>query len=569
MSSNPFSLFGLSCLIIFHLLNFHLLNLPISQADIPLFSLNSPVSPKTICKSTPFPSSCISILPNRNANVYDFGRVSVQHSISQSQKFLILVDKHLQGSSTLKLHTIRALQDCRYLASLNLDFLSTCSKTVNRTSETLTVYEADNIQTLLSSILTNLLTCWESLESTDSSGTVKNYLSDSIFNDSKLHSVSLALFTEGWVPKRRAHDIASQPRAYHPTFGNGRLPQLKMSSRNRKIFESARRHRRQLAEVAANNGSVVVKDIVVVNKDGSGNFTTINDAITAAPNNSDASSGYFLIYVTAGEYQEYVSIPSNKKYLLMVGDGVRQTNITGNRSVGDGWTTFNSATFAVAAEGFFAVGITFRNTAGPSKGQAVAVRNGADLSTFYICSFEAYQDTLYAHSQRQFYRECDIYGTVDFIFGDAAAVFQNCNLFPRSRPQGLSNYITAQGRNDPNQNTGISIHNCTIKVAENLNATMSYLGRPWKDYSRTVYMQSFMDKLINPAGWRQWNANLSTIYYAEYNNTGPGSNTSMRVTWPGYHAIGATEAANFTVSNFLLGDNWLPRTGVPYTGGLI
>ena len=230
----------------------------------------------------------------------------------------------------------------------------------------------------------------------------------------------------------------------------------------------------------------------------------------------------------------------------------------------------------MVAPGFVAVDITFRNTAGAIKHQAVAVRNGADLSTFYRCSFEGYQDTLYTHSLRQFYRECDIYGTVDFIFGNAAALFQNCNIYPRLPMPGQFNPITAQGRTDPNQNTGISIHNCTIRAADDLassnSTTQTYLGRPWKEYSRTVYMQSFMDSLINTVGWREWDGNfaLSTLYYAEYNNTGPGSDTTNRVTWPGYQVItNATDAANFTVSNFLLGDNWLPQTGVPYSGGLI
>ena len=230
----------------------------------------------------------------------------------------------------------------------------------------------------------------------------------------------------------------------------------------------------------------------------------------------------------------------------------------------------------MVAPGFVAVDITFRNTAGAIKHQAVAVRNGADLSTFYRCSFEGYQDTLYTHSLRQFYRECDIYGTVDFIFGNAAALFQNCNIYPRLPMPGQFNPITAQGRTDPNQNTGTSIHNCTIRAADDLassnSTTQTYLGRPWKEYSRTVYMQSFMDSLINTVGWREWDGNfaLSTLYYAEYDNTGPGSDTTNRVTWPGYQVIAnATDAANFTVSNFLLGDNWLPQTGVPYSGGLI
>lgn len=235
-----------------------------------------------------------------------------------------------------------------------------------------------------------------------------------------------------------------------------------------------------------------------------------------------------------------------------------------------------SAISAVVATGFVAVDMTFRNTAGAIKHQAVAVRNGADMSTFYRCSFEGYQDTLYTHSLRQFYRECDIYGTVDFIFGNAAVVLQNCNIYPRLPMSGQFNAITAQGRIDPNQNTGTSIHNCTIRAADDLASsntnTQTYLGRPWKEYSRTVFMQSFMDSLINPAGWREWDGSfaLSTLYYAEYNNTGPGSDTAARVTWPGCHVIkSTTDAVNFTASDMLLGENWLPRTGVPYTGGLI
>lgn len=229
---------------------------------------------------------------------------------------------------------------------------------------------------------------------------------------------------------------------------------------------------------------------------------------------------------------------------------------------------------AVVGQRFVAVNITFRNTAGAVKHQAVAVRNGADLSAFYSCSFEGYQDTLYTHSLRQFYRNCDVYGTVDFIFGNAAVVFQNCNLYARLPMQGQTNVLTAQGRLDPNQNTGTSIHNCRISAAADLasgGATKTYLGRPWKEYSRTVFMQSFIDGMIDPSGWLPWSGDfaLSTLYYAEYNNTGPGSGTDKRVNWTGYHVINAADASNFTVSNFLLGDSWLAPTGVPFSRSLL
>ena len=229
---------------------------------------------------------------------------------------------------------------------------------------------------------------------------------------------------------------------------------------------------------------------------------------------------------------------------------------------------------AVVGDNFIARDITIRNTAGPNNHQAVALRSGSDLSVFYRCSFEGYQDTLYVHSQRQFYRECDIYGTVDFIFGNAAVVLQNCNIFAR-KPPNRTNTLTAQGRTDPNQSTGIIIHNCRVTAASDLKPVQSsvktFLGRPWKQYSRTVYIKTFLDSLINPAGWMEWSGNfaLNTLYYAEYMNTGPGSSTANRVKWGGYHVLNSpTQVSQFTVGNFIAGNSWLPATNVPFTSGL-
>ncbi|KAL2345440.1 hypothetical protein Fmac_006725 [Flemingia macrophylla] len=540
-------------------------------APISIAANNSEVvPPETICNSTINPSFCKTVLANQNGTIFDYGRISVRKSLSQSRKFLNSVNSFLQDKS-LSLPTIRALEDCKFLAELNFEYLSNALNAADQSSDVLPNAQAEEQQTLLSAVLTNEETCLEGLQTTASDQSVKSNLLSLLSDDKKLHSVSLDLFTKGWVPDKKISK-SRQSNWGHLGFRNGRLP-LKMSNRVRAIYDSARGHGRKLLQ--NNSDSVLVSDIVVVSQDGSGNFTTINDAIAAAPNNTVASDGYFLIFVSQGVYQEYVSIAKNKKYLMMVGDGINQTIITGNHSVGDNFTTFNSATFAVVAQGFVAVNITFRNTAGPSKNQAVAMRSGADMSVFYSCSFEGYQDTLYTHSLRQFYRECDIYGTVDFIFGNAAVVFQTCNLYPRLPNSGQFNSITAQGRTDPNQNTGTSIQNATIKAADDLapmvGSVQTYLGRPWKEYSLTVFMQSFMDSLINPAGWHAWSGDfaLSTLYYAEYNNTGPGSNTTNRVTWSGYHVINATDAANFTVSNFLDGDNWLPQTGVPYLSGLI
>ena len=137
------------------------------------------------------------------------------------------------------------------------------------------------------------------------------------------------------------------------------------------------------------------------------------------------------------------------------------------------------------------------------------------------------------------------------------------------------NTITAKGRSDPNQNTGISIHNCRVSAASDLQAVTgsikTYLGRPWQQYSRTVFMQSVLDDLIDPAGWLEWNGNfaLQTLYYGEYMNTGAGAGTSNRVCWSGFHVItSTTEAAQFTVGQFIFGNSWIPATGVAFTSGL-
>ncbi|PON60164.1 Pectinesterase, Tyr active site [Parasponia andersonii] len=228
-------------------------------------------------------------------------------------------------------------------------------------------------------------------------------------------------------------------------------------------------------------------------------------------------------------------------------------------------------------DGFIARDITFVNSAGPAKHQAVALRVGSDRSVVFRCSILGYQDTLYTHSKRQFYRETDIYGTVDFIFGNSAVVFQSCNIFSRKpASSGLRNFVTAQGRSSPDQNTGISIHNCRISAASDLAPVKSsyetYLGRPWKQYSRTVIMESFLDDSISPAGWSSWSGGfgLKTLFYGEYMNTGPGASTGRRVNWAGYHAsLTAPQANSFTVAGFISGNVWLPSTGVSFDSGLL
>lgn len=225
----------------------------------------------------------------------------------------------------------------------------------------------------------------------------------------------------------------------------------------------------------------------------------------------------------------------------------------------------------MAGKGFIAKDIGFVNSAGAAKHQAVAMRSGSDRSVFYRCSFDAYQDTLYAHSNRQFYRECDILGTIDFIFGNAAVVFQSCNIQPRQPLANQFNTITAQGKKDPNQNTGISIQKCSLAAFGNLTAR-TYLGRPWKEYSTTVIMQSSIGAFLEPVGWKEWVANVeppSSIFYAEYQNSGPGSTVDQRVKWLGYRpTLTEVEAGKFTVGAFIQGHEWLNDATVAYQPAL-
>ncbi|XP_031498041.1 pectinesterase-like [Nymphaea colorata] len=522
----------------------------LSQID----SASRVISPENACSVTPNPNFCMSLIPPQTrTNFHDYVRFLVNKSLDQSASFSSLIDHVIKGNATLPPLAMAALNDCLLLSQLTTDFLASSSTTLNGTDSSLPNEQVDMVHTLLSAIITNQQTCYDGLTQASFSHRGHNLYAP-LVNGSRLYSASLALFTHYWVPKLEP--------------GRQLLDELKVAPDglprwvDKEIFRHGSGRRMDLQTV----GNVVVA------QDGSGNYRTITDAIAAAPFKSDGGSGYFVIHVKAGEYQEQVTIDKKKKYIMMVGDGIGKTIITGSRSVGGGSTTFNSATLAVQGEGFVAIGITVRNTAGPAKGQAVAVRNGADLSAFYQCSFEGYQDTLYAYSLRQFYRECDIYGTVDFIFGNAAAVFQNCNIYARL-PPGKLNTVTAQGRSDPNQNTGTSIVNCNILAGPELSKATNvrtFLGRPWRPYSRTVVMQSNLGSLIDPAGWLAWSSSsaLGTLYYGEYGNRGPGADTSRRVKWPGFHLMMANDAGGFTVSNFVHGDVWLPKTTVPFTGGL-
>jgi len=284
-------------------------------------------------------------------------------------------------------------------------------------------------------------------------------------------------------------------------------------------------------------------------------------------------TGRYVIFVKQGVYDETVIVDKKKENVTMYGDGSQKTIVTGSKNFVDGVRTFQTATFVALGEGFLAKAMGFRNTAGPEKHQAVAVRVQADRSVFLNCRFEGYQDTLYAQTHRQFYKSCVISGTVDFIFGDAAAIFQNCLIIVRKPLDNQQNIVTAQGRIDKFESTGIVLQNCKIQADNALvpvkTTIRSYLGRPWKEYSRTIIMESTIDDLIHPDGFLPWEGDfaLKTLYYAEFNNKGPGAKTTARVKWPGYKVINRQEALEYTVGPFLQGD-WISATRAPVKVGL-
>ncbi|KAK1385722.1 Pectinesterase [Heracleum sosnowskyi] len=314
----------------------------------------------------------------------------------------------------------------------------------------------------------------------------------------------------------------------------------------------------------ANNSLVENADCVVA-QDGSGDYKTISEALQASVSRRQDVNQRFVIQVKQGTYAEYPVVTDQMKNIMIVGEGMGNTIVTGNAK---GATLIDSATFKVYGEGFVAQSITFENTAGASAGQEIALFSQSDQSAYYQCRFKGYQDTLLTGMNRQFYRECEIYGTVDYIFGNAAVVFQKCVIYA-----GV--VTTAQGRTSLNDPTGTVIQNCRIVSGPELPAGPSpaYLGRPWLDYSTVVVMQSFLDSVVNPAGWLEWPGaapgRYSTLFYAEFNNNGPGSATDGRVKWPGYHIItDASQVQKYSVANFIAGNSWLPATGVPFDSGI-
>ncbi|KAJ1437084.1 Pectinesterase, catalytic [Sesbania bispinosa] len=462
------------------------------------------------CNFTRYPNLCaetlrVSGLGSGNQNV-DIIQTLVNKTIFETN----LPTSYFAEFKTQDAQQTHSVADyCEELMSMSLKRLDQSLKALKSPTR-----NKNDIQTWLSASLTFQQACKDHVDAHTSKLSIAD---DDLIMDrmskkmdylSKLGSNSLALVN------RITNNAKSGNEKEHESF-----PEW-VSSKGRKLLQ----------------GASTIKANVIVAQDGTGNYKTVSEAIEVAPGTR------FVIYVKAGIYKEKIRVKKD----------------------------------AITGDGFIARDIGFHNNAGPRGEQAVALLISSDRSVLYRCSIVGYQDTLYALSLRQFYKECDIYGTIDFIFGNAAAVFQSCNLVLR-HPYGKGyNVILANGRTDPGQNTGFSVHKCVITTSSDFShvkhSYSSFLGRPWKEYSRSVVMESTIDDAIAGRGWIEWpgygSSVLKTLYYAEYANEGPGAGTAKRVQWPGFHVVGAEEAAKFTVANFIGGSSWIPSSEVTFLSGL-
>jgi pectinesterase len=266
------------------------------------------------------------------------------------------------------------------------------------------------------------------------------------------------------------------------------------------------------------------KYVFTVAKDNSGDYKYIQDAI-------DAMRVFPLkpitLYIKNGVYNEKIELPETNVDVRFIGESVDSTIIVFNDYSGRGkLTTFTSYTAKISGNRFFARNITFKNSAGPV-GQAVALYVDSDKAVFKNCRFIGDQDTIFAsgESSRQYFSDCYIEGTTDFIFGPSTALFENCIIHCKA-----NSFITAA--NTPHGKPfGFVFRNCTITAHPSV--TELYLGRPWRAYAKTVFLNCQLPPPIVQAGWSNWDnpENEKTVSYAEYKNAGAGANTMKRVKW--------------------------------------
>ena len=290
----------------------------------------------------------------------------------------------------------------------------------------------------------------------------------------------------------------------------------------------------------------------VVALDGSGDFTTVQAAINSVP---DGNHSPVIIYIRKGTYKERITIPTAKTFIHFIGEDLSSTILTFNNyaskkdSVGNNFGTTGSSSVFVDADNISFENLTFENSSGPV-GQAVAVNITGNQIAFRHCRFLGFQDTLYTKGATlQYYKDCYIEGTVDFIFGAASAVFDRCTLHSKGRGGPVTAASTPESAA-----FGYVFLDCTLTADAPPGSVV--LGRPWRPFAKTVFIHCKMGEHVNPAGWNNWSkpANEKTAFYAEYKSSGKGSDATNRVTWS--RQLTDEEAKQYTLKNIF--GEWKP-----------
>jgi len=299
-----------------------------------------------------------------------------------------------------------------------------------------------------------------------------------------------------------------------------------------------------------------------VAQDGSGDFKTIQEAVNAV---RDLSQAKVTINIKKGVYHEKLVIPSWKIKISLVGEDKANTIITNDdysgKAVPQGkdafgknkFTTYTTYTVLVQGDDFTAENLTIENSSG-RVGQAVALHVEGDRCKITNCILLGNQDTLYTATEksRQYYKDCFIQGTTDFIFGEATAVFDHCTI------KSLTNSFVTAASTTPRQQFGFVFFDC--KLIADTSVKKVHLGRPWRPHAKVVYIRTTMGPHIVPVAWDNWRnpENEKTAFFAEYQSSGPGANTSGRAPWS--HQLTAKEAKQYTLKNIFSGkDGWDPQ----------
>ncbi|OMO49445.1 Pectinesterase, catalytic [Corchorus capsularis] len=313
-----------------------------------------PQSPSIACRSTPYPKLCRSILSSFGSSpsdTYNYGKFTVKKCIKQAKKLSKVINNYLSHHKYAPASRLDAgaMQDCAELADLNVFYLEKISAEL-KSADSMTDALVDRITSLLSGVVTNQQTCFDGL--VDAKSSFAGVLGEPLANMTRLYSVSLGLVTHALDRnlKKNKRKGAKTPIVLKNGFRQpleSLIQALRQTSHcKNKSTECGPipRGQRKLVEGDGNHG-ILINDTVIVGRYDGDNFTTIGEAIAAAPNNSNPEDGYFVIYARQGYYPEYIVVPREKKNVMLIGEGKYKTVIAGNHNRVDGWTTFNSSTF--------------------------------------------------------------------------------------------------------------------------------------------------------------------------------------------------------------------------------